>query len=249
MIVTTVALAGLLSMAVASDPSPELFGVLDANQDGLIASSEVTGSQRIWFTRALRVADTDGDERLTQKELDRALTDPEPRSAPAGRFGGRRRPPNPQQLDRNNDGMITVDEVPGRGKQRFQEMLTRTGQDSISVDNMTRMMGRERGSRSQGLKSSDRKAAEMKDSGEKEADKRPGRQRKGNQKTGQGQPRRSRLFDRFDKNKDGRMTRDESPERLRSSFDRLDTNGDGVLTPPELQAAAKRREQRSKRKK
>lgn len=38
----------------------------------------------------------------------------------------------------------------------------------------------------------------------------------------------------FDKNKDGRLSRDEVPERMQGMFDRGDTNKDGFLTPDEI---------------
>ena len=42
------------------------------------------------------------------------------------------------------------------------------------------------------------------------------------------------LLDRFDKNKDGKISRDEVPGRLKKIFDRLDTNFDNKLTKAEL---------------
>jgi Ca2+-binding EF-hand superfamily protein len=42
----------------------------------------------------------------------------------------------------------------------------------------------------------------------------------------------------FDRNGDGRLTRDELPERFQGMFDRADTNKDGVLTFEELRALA-----------
>src|SRR5882724_7960168 len=45
----------------------------------------------------------------------------------------------------------------------------------------------------------------------------------------------------FDKNKDGKLTRDEvTDERLRSLFDRADANKDGVVTKEELTALFER---------
>lgn len=40
-------------------------------------------------------------------------------------------------------------------------------------------------------------------------------------------------FERYDANKDGKVTRDEVPERLRDRFDAIDANKDGLLTPQE----------------
>jgi Ca2+-binding EF-hand superfamily protein len=42
----------------------------------------------------------------------------------------------------------------------------------------------------------------------------------------------------FDKNGDGKLTRDELPERMQGLFDRADTDKDGVLTGEEIRKAA-----------
>ena len=50
----------------------------------------------------------------------------------------------------------------------------------------------------------------------------------------EGAQRASRqFFERNDKNKDGRITRDEVPAQARGVFDRVDTNRDGAITPAE----------------
>jgi acetyl esterase/lipase len=50
------------------------------------------------------------------------------------------------------------------------------------------------------------------------------------------QPPGANPFDRFDSNKDGKVTRDEVPERLRERFDSIDANKDGLITPEEQKA-------------
>jgi len=40
-------------------------------------------------------------------------------------------------------------------------------------------------------------------------------------------------FDRWDRNGDGKLTRDELPERIRGAFDRADANSDGFITRKE----------------
>jgi acetyl esterase/lipase len=50
------------------------------------------------------------------------------------------------------------------------------------------------------------------------------------------QPPGGNPFDRFDANKDGKVTRDEVPERLRERFDSIDANKDGLITPEEQKA-------------
>ena len=48
----------------------------------------------------------------------------------------------------------------------------------------------------------------------------------------------------FDADRDGRITRDELPDRMERMVDRLDTNGDGVIDTPELEAMTERMRQR-----
>ena len=52
--------------------------------------------------------------------------------------------------------------------------------------------------------------------------------------------RQSSPFDQWDRNGDGKLVRDELPERLRGNFDRVDTNDDGVISREE-DAAFRRR--------
>ena len=46
-----------------------------------------------------------------------------------------------------------------------------------------------------------------------------------------------RLFDALDKNKDGKLSKDEFPVPLQVAFERMDANGDGFVTPEEEAAA------------
>ena len=50
------------------------------------------------------------------------------------------------------------------------------------------------------------------------------------------QPPGGTPFDRYDANKDGKVARDEVPERLRARFDSIDANKDGTITQQEQRA-------------
>jgi acetyl esterase/lipase len=50
------------------------------------------------------------------------------------------------------------------------------------------------------------------------------------------QPPGGNPFDRFDANKDGKVTREEVPERLRERFDSIDANKDGLISAEEQKA-------------
>ena len=60
-------------------------------------------------------------------------------------------------------------------------------------------------------------------------------------------PGLSELFDRFDKNKDGKLTKDEVPAPLWERISKADANHDGAVTKEELESARKKmEEQRTK---
>lgn len=302
MIVTTVVMAGLLALADSNESGAQLFSALDTNQNGMIDGSEVAESQQTWFARAIRVADADGNDQLDPAELDAALADPKPRSSVSNkRSRGQRL--DARQLDRNNDGRITIDEVPVAGRERFQKLMTRTGKDSIAVDAMSKLTRR---SGSQNVKKQAKpgtqynqkpKVSELSmkrrpgnddnnamlnhlrqifqklDSNSdgnvtpREARKSPrfikrfdrnndgtvelrelrnpnqsgerGRKRTtsdGRKKSGQDE--RARQFDRFDKNGDGFISRNEMPDRSTGKFNQIDSNGDGKLSRQEMMGAA-----------
>ena len=51
----------------------------------------------------------------------------------------------------------------------------------------------------------------------------------------------------FDTEGDGRITREELPDRMEQMVDRFDTNGDGVIGAAELEAFSERMRQRPSR--
>jgi acetyl esterase/lipase len=57
-----------------------------------------------------------------------------------------------------------------------------------------------------------------------------------------GAQQRQTLFDRWDRNADGKLTPDELPEQARPNFDRVDTNADGTISREEDAAFRKRRQ-------
>ncbi len=64
--------------------------------------------------------------------------------------------------------------------------------------------------------------------------------------TGQGKPAKPAgppKFSDLDKNKDGKLTEDEAPERMKQNFSRLDTDKDGSVSPSEWAAIQRRRQQ------
>lgn len=310
MSVTTVVIAGLLALADSDESGTQLFSTLDTNQNGMIDGSEVAESQQTWFARAIRVADADENDQLDPAELNAALADPKPRSGVSNkRSRGQRL--DARQLDRNNDGRITINEVPGAGRERFQKLLNRTGKNSIAVDAMSKLM-RPSGSRNMKGQAKpgkrDNKKPKVSERGMKrrpgtdgngtmqnrldqsfqqldnnsdgkvtrrEARKLPqfierfdrnndgtvelselrisdqpgGRGRERTIPDGRKKPRqkgRAGLFDRFDRNEDGFISRNETPDRTKGNFGQIDSNGDGKLSRQEMMEAAGRRSKKPK---
>lgn len=63
-----------------------------------------------------------------------------------------------------------------------------------------------------------------------------GNRRGGGQRGGRGGFDPAAMFERSDANKDGKLTKDELPERMRDRFERLDTDKDGSVTLEEFRA-------------
>lgn len=92
----------------------------------------------------MRVADRNEDGALSSEELTVALTDAKPVQLPSANVGGRLAGMDFTQFDKNGDGQLTLDEVPASMKQRFQQMLTRSGQTGMAMEMVARSMAGER---------------------------------------------------------------------------------------------------------
>jgi Ca2+-binding EF-hand superfamily protein len=156
---------------------------------------------------------------------------PESEPSPGHHFGGMR--PSPDELfsrfDKNKDGKLTKDEVP----EPIWEHLSKA--DANHDGAVTK----------EELEAARKK---MHEEFEKHmADRGHSGGPSGEHRWGGMMPGAGDLFSRFDKNKDGKLTKDEVPERLWEHISKADTNHDGAVTKEELEAAAKKmREQRGK---
>ncbi len=224
----------LTALPVDSSDIEQLFTALDRDKNGEVAASEVSESQRPYFRRALRVADRNEDGVLTKNELATAVTDPKA-TDPATTAGapGRRGGFDIARLDRNKDGNISKDEVPAPLKDRFQRLFDQSGKDTVSISELQRFARQSAGQRPAG----NGKSAPKMDSNQKRPDMMKGRPTSDNAGT---------LFDRMDRNRDGKLSRGELPERMKQNAERMDRDGDKAISKEEFLKAVQRRGQRSK---
>ena len=245
-------ISSLLSLAVSAfSPdgmsAADLFAKLDKNSDGKVTQSETTGPQQTLFKRALRVADGNEDGALNKDEFAKAVSDPEPVELRGENMANRMASLDVSRLDRNGDGNVSLDEVPGPMRDRFEQLLDRIGQDSVPVDKVQAYLRGERpGSqpttgkseemmdadkdrmKKDRMKKDDPKVESKSTSGKPGADK-PGTEQSGARKSG------ARKSADRKKNPNNSME-NASPEAM---FKQLDRNSDGKLTgkeiPPRMQ--------------
>jgi len=118
------------------------------------------------------------------------------------------------KLDANKDGYVTPDEVQESQKALYERMLRNADKDG------------------------DRKLSKDEFLAGLKPDETPRQPLQGGgagipmPKGGKGDPRE--FFSRMDANKDGKLTKDEMPERMKENFGRMDSNGDGFVSQEEF---------------
>lgn len=126
-----------------------------------------------------------------------------------------------QELDKNSDGRVAVDEV-AEERQKFFKRLIRIG--DTDKDGVL--------SEQEFLAATKPEPAPVAAEGEKKGGKKEGRRKRNPQQ----------MFKRLDKNQDGKVTKDEIPERLRERFTRVfDRLGKEELTLDDFVNMAKKR--------
>ncbi len=203
--------------AEGPDPSA-LFGQLDANQDGQLSADEIPADRKGLFERLLRNADKNGDGKLSAEEFAAGLKSRE-RPKPAGGPGGEGRPAPERmfkRLDANHDGKVTLDEVPEPRREMFERLLARgdkNGDGALDEQEFVQAFA--------GIAAL---------AGQPGAGERP-----------EGRPDPKRIFQRFDKNGDGKVTLDEVPEERKKMVGRMihraGKSGDQGLSLEEFTAA------------
>jgi Ca2+-binding EF-hand superfamily protein len=248
----------VLADDAAAIDSAKLFSQLDANSDDAVAVDEVPADKQPLLRRLMRTADKNGDGRLSRDEFVAGLkgsekateengaseksskansdskNDSKKDNAPAADKQGDRAARRARlaggdgqalgalvsRMDKNGDGKVTPDEVPEERRDRFKTLLGRLDKNSDGA------LSKEEIAAAQ----PDRKPTNASKSDT--ASKVDGAKGSGGRDVKQ---IRERLKE-ADKNGDGKLSKEEMPERLAPMFGRLDKNNDGQVDKDELRA-------------
>lgn len=246
-------IVSLMTSVFVSADSEALFQRLDQNKDGVIRSDEISVSARGFFQRALRVADGNEDGALTREELARAISDPRPATVLVPRMVAVPGNGDPRTMDRNRDGVISLEEVPAQLKSRFEEWLRQTGRTEIPTagfqDFLRGIQIRQTPAAPDSGKQT--QASEMMSPASEKISpsKTPAMEeprglmmeprKKASERADGNDP--AVIFSRLDRDSDGRLTEQELPERIRQNLQAIDQDGDKSVNRRELAAAMLRR--------
>ena len=158
------------------------------------------------------------------------------------------------RLDKNQDGKLTETEIPESARARIMKAdtnkdgeITKQEYEAAIVRLKSDASGKGSGAtgkvEKQGDRSPKNQDSESMKGAKNRKDAKPGSKpdgspagEKGKRKLGDFDPKVA--FQRLDRNKDDKLSREELPEAARQGFDRADKDGDGFLSKQEFEAAA-----------
>ncbi len=245
----------------AADPKPSaqsdagaLFDRLDANHDGQLTADEIPTEKKGLFERLLRLAGKPADGKLTRDEFIAQLSaasdehpadtsksgGPTPPGAktPADKTPATTLGPVPaldperifDRLDAKHTGKLSASDIP-EGRPLLKRLVAeaeKAGGGPVTKEQFVKIF----------KELAAKRAAGEAPTGKPAADGKPPLGLPGN-----GDRLVKRLL-ALSKRNDGKLTKDELPERLRDRFDMIDTNHDGVIDEAELRDWIKKVEAR-----
>ncbi|MEX0725718.1 MAG: EF-hand domain-containing protein [Planctomycetaceae bacterium] len=226
-------------------PAPEgVFKDLDKNDDGKLVADEISEDQQRFFDRLIRVGDEDENGELSREEFLAAMKDRDVRPMPprdgegrprGPRDGERPQGPRPEQLfdrfDQDEDGSVSVEEVPDRAKPMIERLLRANDQEanaSLTKADFVKLMKNfrpEGGPRPEGAPGRGPRPEGGPGEGRRPDGRGPG--------GFGGPPPMPKFFKDLDADEDGRLSKEELA-KLNDKFAGLDENEDGLLDMREL---------------
>lgn len=226
-------------------PAPEgVFKDLDKNEDGKLVADEISEDQQRFFDRLIRVGDEDENGELSREEFLAAMKDRDVRPMPprdgegrprGPRDGERPQGPRPEQLfdrfDQDQDGSVSVEEVPDRAKPMIERLLKANEQEataSLTKADFVKLMKNfrpEGGPRPEGAPGRGPRPEGGPGEGRRPDGRGPG--------GFGGPPPMPKFFKDLDADEDGRLSKEELA-KLNDKFAELDENEDGLLDMREL---------------
>jgi len=215
----------------------QFFERFDRDQDGRVTLEEIPEPirERVkpLFDRLGKSAITSEDfARIRGKQPANAQGDPSTMMLPEERRSSQSQPRFFLLLDQDQDGKLSPQELAQTGQ--LVKQLDRNGDQQLELSELVGNGQRSgRKARGEGAAAADRPRRP-------EMDSKPGQQLPSVQKISD-QDLVERLFERFDRDGDGLVSREEAPDRIQRNFSRLDQNQDDGISSKELAEAFKRR--------
>jgi Ca2+-binding EF-hand superfamily protein len=207
-----------------------IFRSLDKNSDGKVTPDEVPEERRERFRAGLARSDKDNDGGLNLEEFRNSMAAIAGRRPEAGQPAPGSAPPRPnianapffRAIDSDRDGKLSGEELAKAGE--ALKTLDKNGDGALTPEELVppgTPAPNAAGNSPPG------QAGRRPDGGRPQA----------------GGPQAEAFLERLkqaDSNGDGKLSKDEAPERLKENFDRIDANSDGQLDQEELRRMVSR---------
>lgn len=223
----------------------QMFERMDQNKDGKLSRNELPEFVR---ERLGKIFDDLKKDEISLDEFEKGREKLGPPPGGAGRPGFGNPEEGFKRMDANNDGKLTLDEVPEQARPFLGQLFERLGKKELTKDEFVQAAERMRaqagegGRRPEGTRPDGERRPEGGDRPRPEGERRPeggGAPREGDRRPegpgrgGDGAPRGPRFFQLLDADHNGLISRDELA-RAATLMETLDENKDGSLDMREL---------------